>query len=51
MAGFKFHRELQRRVKKHQPKDLEELELQPTQQWKNIELSVLEKFSVDCLSA
>ena len=35
--------ELERRVKKRQPKDLEELELQPTQEWNNIELSVLEK--------
>ena len=37
--GFKSHRELERRVKKH----LEELELQLTQEWNNIELSVLEK--------
>ena len=36
---FKSHRELERRVKKH----LEEVELQLTQQWNNIELSVLEK--------
>ena len=36
---FKSHRELERRVKKH----LEELELQLTQEWNNIELSVLEK--------
>ena len=35
--------ELERRVKKHQPKNLEELELQLTQEWNNIELSVLEK--------
>ena len=37
---FKTHRELERRVKKHQPKNLEELELQ---EWNNNELSVLEK--------
>ena len=42
-TGFKSHRELERRVKKHQPKNLEELELQLTQEWNNIELSVLEK--------
>ena len=35
--------ELERRVKKHQPKNLHELELQLTQEWNNIELSVLEK--------
>ena len=35
--------ELERRVKKHQPKNLEELKLQLTQEWSNIELSVLEK--------
>ena len=35
--------ELERRVKKHQPKNLQELELQLTQEWNNIELSVLEK--------
>ena len=29
--------------KKHQPKNLQELELQLTQEWNNIELSVLEK--------
>ena len=42
---FKSHRELERRVKKH----LEELELQLTQEWNNIELSVLERLvdSVD----
>ena len=40
---FKSHRELEQRVKKHQPKNLQELELQPTQKWNNIELSVLEK--------
>ena len=34
---------LERRVKKHQPKNLQELELQLTQEWNNIELSVLEK--------
>ena len=37
--GFKSHRELERKVKKH----LEELELQLTQEWNNIELLVLEK--------
>ena len=35
--------ELERRVKKHQPKNLQDLELQLTQEWNNIELSVLEK--------
>ena len=35
--------ELERRVKKHQPKNLQELELQLTQKCNNIELSVLEK--------
>ena len=35
--------ELERRVKKHQPKNLKELELQLTQEWNNIELLVLEK--------
>ena len=35
--------ELEPRVKKHQPKNLEEVELQLTQEWNNIELSVLEK--------
>ena len=40
---FKSHRELEGRVKKHQPKNLEELEPQLTQEWNNIELSVLEK--------
>ena len=35
--------ELERRVKKHQPKNLQELELQLTQEWNNIELLVLEK--------
>ena len=34
--------ELERRVKKHQPKNLQQLELQLTQEWNNIELSVLE---------
>ena len=38
-TGFKSHRELERRVKKH----LEEVELQLTKEWNNIELSVLEK--------
>ena len=38
-TGFKSHRELERRVKKH----LEEVELQLTQEWNNIKLSVLEK--------
>ena len=38
-TGFKSHRELERRVKKH----LEEVELQLTQEWNNIELSVFEK--------
>ena len=43
--GFKSHRELERRGKKH----LEGLELQLTQKWNNIELSALEKLvdSVD----
>ena len=40
-TGFKSHRELERRVKKHQPKNLEELEVQLTQKWNNNELSVL----------
>ena len=40
---FKSHRELEQRVKKHQPKNLEEVELQLTQEWNNIELSALEK--------
>ena len=35
--------ELERTVEKHQPKNLEERELQLTQEWNNIELSVLEK--------
>ena len=35
--------ELERRVKNHQPKNLHEQELQLTQEWNNIELSVLEK--------
>ena len=41
--------ELERRVQKYQPKNLQELELQLTQEWNNIELSVLEKLvdSVD----
>ena len=34
---------LERRVKKHQWENLQELELQLTQEWNNIELSVLEK--------
>ena len=34
---------LERKVKKHQPKNLQELELQLTQEWNNIELSALEK--------
>ena len=38
---FKSHRELERRVKKHQPKNVEELEVELTQGWNNIELSVL----------
>ena len=42
-TGFKSHRELERRVKKHQSKNLQELELQLTQEWNNIQLSVLEK--------
>ena len=37
--------ELERRVKKHQTKNVEELELQLTQEWNNIELSVLEKLA------
>ena len=49
-TGFKSHRELERRVKKHQPKNLEELELQLTQEWNNIELSVLEKLVDSVLS-
>ena len=40
---FKSHRALERRVKKHQPKNLQELELQLTQEWNNNELSVLKK--------
>ena len=40
-TGFKSHRELERRVKKHQPKNVEELEVQLTQEWNNTELSVL----------
>ena len=35
--------ELERRVKKHQPKNLQELEVQLTEEWNNIELSVFEK--------
>ena len=35
--------ELERRVKKYQPKNLQKLELQLVQAWNNIELSVLEK--------
>ena len=35
--------ELERRIKTHQPKNLEELEVQLTQEWNNNELSVLEK--------
>ena len=42
-TGSKSHRELERRVEKHQPKNLQELELQLTQEWNNIGLSVLEK--------
>ena len=42
-TGFKSHRELEQRVKKYQPKNVEEVELQLTQEWNNIELSVLEK--------
>ena len=42
-TGFKSHWELERRVRKHQPKNLQELELQLTQEWNNIELSVLAK--------
>ena len=38
-TGFKSNRELERRVKKY----LEEVELQLTQEWNNIELSILEK--------
>ena len=34
---------LERKVKKHQPKHPQELELQLTQEWNNIELSELEK--------
>ena len=34
---------LERKVKKHQSKNLQEIELQLTQEWNNIELSVLEK--------
>ena len=41
--GFKSHRELERRVKKHQPKNPQELGLQLTQEWNNNELLVLEK--------
>ena len=42
--------ELERRVKKHQPKNLQELELQLTQEWNNIELLVLEKLVDSVLS-
>jgi hypothetical protein len=35
--------ELERRVKKRQPKNLRELELHLIQEWNNMELSVLEK--------
>ena len=49
-TGFKSHRELERRVKKHQPKNLEEVEHQLTQEWNNIELSVLEKL-VDSIAS
>ena len=34
---------LERKVKKYQPKNLEKVELQLTQEWNNIELSALEK--------
>ena len=40
-TGFKSHRELEQKVKKHQPKNVEELEVQLTQKWNNIELSAL----------
>ena len=40
---FKSHQELERRVKKHQPKNLEEVDVQLRQEWNNNELSVLEK--------
>ena len=42
--------ELERRVKKHQPKNLQKVELQLTQEWNNIQLSVLEKL-VDSLAS
>ena len=42
-TGFKSHRELERRVKKHQPKNVKEVEVQLTQEWNNNELLVLEK--------
>ena len=42
--------ELERRAKKHQPKNLQELEVQLTQEWNNIELSVLEKLVDSVLS-
>ena len=35
--------ELERRAEEHQPKNLEELELQLTQEWNNIESSALQK--------
>ena len=41
VTGFKSHQELKRRVKKHQPKNLEKVEVQLTQEWNNNELSVL----------
>ena len=38
--------ELERRVKKHQPKNITQLELLLIQEWNKIELSVLEKLVV-----
>ena len=42
--------ELERRVGKRQPKNLQEVELQLTQEWNNIELSVLDKLVVSVAS-
>ncbi len=42
--------ELERRVKKHQPKNIKELKLLSIQEWNKIELPVLEKL-VDSVSS
>ena len=47
---FKSHQELERTVRKHEAKNLEEVELQLTQEWNNNVLSVLEKL-VDSLAS